>query len=73
MNSYQKIKKKNQDLIKELMIVCCDSDSRNARLICEKYKTINKIETAIWFADYLKEEYGQFKGVGIVSKISSCA
>jgi hypothetical protein len=71
MNSYQKLKKQNQDLIKQLMIVCCDNDSYNARLICEKYRTIKSIETALWFGEYLKEEYGQYKGVGIVTKLSN--
>ena len=71
MNSYQKLKKQNQDLIKQLMIVCCDNDSYNARLICEKYRTIKSIETSIWFGEYLKEEYGQFKVDGLVAKLSN--
>jgi hypothetical protein len=69
MNSYQKLKKENQDLIKQLMIVCCDYDSYNARLICEKYKTKKSIEAAIWFGEYLKDEYNPSKSNGILNKI----
>lgn len=69
MNSYQKLKKENQDLIKQLMIVCCDYDSYNARLICEKYRTIKSFETAIWFGEYLKEEYSPTRTNGILNKI----
>ena len=68
MNSYQKIKKKNKDLIKELMIVCCDHDSYNARLICEKYKTIKSIENAFWFSTYLEKEYAKYDGIIIKNK-----
>ena len=69
MNSYQKLKKENQDLIKQLIIVCCDYDSYNARLICEKYRTIKSFESAIWFAEYLKEEYLPTRTNGILNKI----
>ena len=72
MNSYQKLKKQNQELVKQLIIVCCDYDSYNSRLICEKYRTIKSFETAIWFGEYLKEEYGQSNSLGILNKIDKC-
>lgn len=69
MNSYQKLKKQNQDLQKELMIVCCDPDSYTGRLISQKYKTLKAVEAAIWFGDYFRQGNNESKGFGIAGQV----
>lgn len=63
MNSYQKIKLKNKELLKELQIVCLKPESVEASQIILKYKLIKCAEEALWYGNMYEKQHNEFKGI----------
>jgi len=48
MNSYQRLKKKNEELRRQLLMVCMEPESEASRVIIASVKADQKIEDALW-------------------------
>jgi len=64
MTSYQRLKKKNEELKRRLFQVCIMPDAPESQVIITAVKTEHKLETAIWQGgDHLKNPDGsKFEG-----------
>lgn len=49
MNSYQRLKKENQELREQLIQVCVAPDSGQSQTIVARTKGEHKMEAAIWY------------------------
>ena len=61
MNSYQKLKKQNQELKQDLIKISCDSNSQEAYMIKKKWKMIAAMEYSLYYAKMY--EKNNFNGV----------
>jgi len=67
MTTYQRLKKENEQMRRELDIVCNEPNSREGFSIKSKYRFKRKIEEQFWNGDTTKQEY---RMQGIITQIS---
>ena len=56
MTSYQKLKKKNKELLDELLIIAKDKNSIESQTIINRYKMHMAMEYALWYGDMYEKQ-----------------
>ena len=57
MSSYQKLKKKNKELLDELFTIAKDKNSIEAQTIINKYKMHMAMEYALWYGNMYEKQF----------------